>query len=388
MDNLAKQHFKLRVLELIEIYIQHTPTIENICIIVPSLLERYQQLYTNLKEVQMTNRIKSVLNRVTHLKLEPVTGVDTGKLLQYLITFNCNKTYHAMNLVHMVPKLCLQVLKIRLNEFGQESEKLYMDTLKEYYGNSGAFVNYELFVGAVSVAWTGAQTIVKEVVEKTFSPDVKHHHRTQGLSILKTYLQNSKIRELFSSECKKLNKKIIKTILSNLTENLNKSKPNQLIELFDLFRVFKLEAILGEAEVSTVKSSLETFVKSGSKFKKLPKVKKGLKKILKIYEVNIKIEDQTTEKAASKTGENKDDASKDGEKKKSKKKKKGKANKEAAEDASLPSFADFLVDTTEVFVEPEKPKQSKWVKKIKNKKRKAESKESNDSTKKVKSSES
>ena len=102
-----------------------------------------------------------MLNRVVHLKLEPAAGFDTTKLLQYLITFNCNKTYHAMNLKQMVPKLCLQVLKISLNEYSEESEKLYLDTVKEYYGTSGAFVNYELFVGAVSVAWGGAQKIVQ-----------------------------------------------------------------------------------------------------------------------------------------------------------------------------------------------------------------------------------
>ena len=102
-----------------------------------------------------------MLNRVVHLKLEPAAGFDTTKLLQYLITFNCNKTYHAMNLKQMVPKLCLQVLKISLNEYSEESKKLYLDTVKEYYGTSGAFVNYELFVGAVSVAWGGAQKIVQ-----------------------------------------------------------------------------------------------------------------------------------------------------------------------------------------------------------------------------------
>merc|ERR1719452_299151 len=296
-----------------------------------------------------------------------------------------------MNLVHMVPKLCLQVLKISLNEYSQESEKMYLDTVKEYYGTSGAFVNYELFVGAVSVAWSGAQKIVQKVVEKTFSPGVKPYHRAQGISILKTYLQNSKIKESFPKECKQLNKKIINLVLSNLTENLNKSKPNQLIELFDMFRVFKQQAILGDTDKDTIKSALEAFAKSGSKFTKLPKVKKGLKKILITYEVNVdivKVDSKSSEKVVAETNTEENDGNKESEKQKSKKKKKKKEEGDGeSEDAlAAPSFAEFLVDTTEVFVEPEKPKKKHWEKK-KKRKSEPETETSNGTTKKVKSSE-
>ena len=93
---------------------------------------------------------------------EPDTSTDTSKLLEYLIGFCCNKAYHAMNLEHLVPRLCVFTLRLSLDQHSAAAEQLYLKTLENYYGNTGGgFVNYELFVGGVSVAWNGALKLAK-----------------------------------------------------------------------------------------------------------------------------------------------------------------------------------------------------------------------------------
>ena len=179
-----------------------------------------------------------------------------------------------------------------------------------------------------------------------------------------------------------MTKKVLKKILTNLTDSLNKSKPNQLIELFDILKVVKQQGILTEADVNTTKSALEAFAQSESKFLKNQRVRKPLKKVLSFYGLKVKLDVGGKKAAATKpmqhtasdngvvATESSVGAGGGGDERQGKKKKKKKSGQkkkkeeklaaaEAEDPAAVPSFARCLVDTTKVYVNTEKRKNKK-----------------------------
>ena len=50
LDHLAKQHFKLRVLDLLDIYISHKPSVPLVFAIISSLIERFEIVFSTLNQ--------------------------------------------------------------------------------------------------------------------------------------------------------------------------------------------------------------------------------------------------------------------------------------------------------------------------------------------------
>jgi len=358
MDHLANQHFKLRVLDLIDIYVQDGPRVENFCIIVPTLLESYKKLYANKKEAPLANRIKSSVAKCCQAKLEHDDDTDISKLLDYLIRFTCHKSYLVMELGQVVPKLCVLVLKLILTtpEAGgqlEAAQKLYLETVEEYYGNPKAFVNHEILVSAVSLSWNGAQKITEEVVKKTFSEEAKAYHRSQGLAILRSYLLNSKLKEARSEDHVKYSTIIINKILSTLTEGIAKARPNQLVELFEILRVAKKQNLLTDEDISAVTAALQQVATSDSKLLNVPRIKNLLKKIIALFGMKVKIEKPKPVAVLEKKQSEKQEEEIKKKKKKSKHKKKNE-KEEPDISESAPSFRRFVNDTTRIYVNTNK----------------------------------
>ncbi len=123
-----------------------------------------------------------------------------------------------------------------------------------------------------------------EVLNKTFSAGVKSYQVFQGLAILTSYTQNLKLKETFPTEYNKVAKSIKTKSLGKLSERLINSKPNDLVQCFEMLRFFKKQTgFLTDRQVKSIQSDLEAFSTSDSKFLPNKKVKKQLNKIRVLF---------------------------------------------------------------------------------------------------------
>ena len=158
--------------------------------------------------------------------------------------------------------------------------------------------------------------------------------------------------------------------MAYLKRDNNRHNPKQLEEVFGILRGVKQQGMIDGQSVAQVQAVLTTFAKSASStgVLRVQRVKTALKKLLSFYSLKVNLKADAAA-AGNITSTEPATAVNDNVQKKKKKKKK---SKEAAkrtkeekfkskdeEDAEVPSFSDFVFDTTQVFKEPDKRKKSK-----------------------------
>ena len=196
-------------------------------------------------------------------------------------------------------------------------------------------------------------------------------------------------------------------IITMMSAGLQKAKPKLLIEIFSILRGMKQQGMMTDDQVSQVKESLTVFGKSFMHSKLPVSIKKNFKKVLSFYDVKVdfgkmkkmprveknglengnsgggggnakeekkvkKVKKVKEEKEEEEEKEEKEESElpEEAEKKKKKKKKKSKDAEQrkkerklesagADDETSAPSFSEFLVDTTQVYTDPNKKKKMK-----------------------------
>jgi hypothetical protein len=221
--------------------------------------------------------------------------------------------------------------------------------------------------------------------EKAFEPKVRQFRRTQALAILLAFVNNRQLHQLYPSQKLVIFRKTLVNLLGELADKrAARAKPRHLLSLFTILRGLKQQDAGSSADLDwpEVRQQLAHFAQSFAINKQTGPVKKSFKKLLAFLDVKVtspsSVVPATTADQPAVSTESGAVESK-AEKKKTKKKKKNK-NKEALQrkkekkleaaaaqtDQGVPSFADFLVDNTEVFV----PVKEEKFKPNKNKKRK------------------
>jgi len=388
LDHMANQHFKLRVLDLIDIYVHHKPCSKHVFFIISYLIDNFKILINSPKEEVLYTKIKAILKNCCCFKLEPTDEADSVRILEYLFQLGTSPSPAIINLGNVHARLCLTALKVNLPKNTDQVKTLYLEALEQFFNNNNCVLSYEVFELAVQHPWNGALEIAKETSKRSFDPSVRHFRKSQGLTILYALLKNQQLDEGQAKKKTKIMSSVLDQIVTNMETDLEKAKPKQLLAIFQILKGVKQQKLMTEEQNATINQQLQKFGQcSMGTSKQVPQVKKSLKKLLSFYGINVKIGarsdkvavdqaskivDQTLEPETVEVKKKKKSKSKETEQRKKEKKAR---LAESAELSSVPSFAPFVVDPTQVFHEMGKKK------KIKNKKRKLETKEAGDNKK-------
>ena len=233
--------------------------------------------------------------------------------------------------------------------------------------------------------------IVLVAAVKAFEPKVRPFRRTQALAILLAFVSNRQLHEAYPAQKLTVFTTTLAALLPELDEKrVARAKPRHLLSLFTILRGLKQHSGNSQLDWTAAQEKLTELAPTFFTSKQTPPVKKSFKKLLDYLELKVSpgagaaaaapvAAAATAAPIAAAMPGLADAAEVDntGEKKKKKKK-----NKEALQrkkekkleaaaaqaDEGVPSFAEFVVDSTEVFV-PRVDKK-KFKQKNKNKKRK------------------
>ena len=220
---------------------------------------------------------------------------------------------------------------------------------------------------------------------QAFNPKVRHFRRSQGLGILTAFLHNQQLGDEFKEEKKIIFSATREQIMELMGSGLQKAKPKLLLEIFSILRGMKQQGLMTEKQMGQVKQSLTELGKSFMNSSLPGNIKKNFKKVLSYYNVKVEFgkmkkpargekngtengveEDTKEEEEKKEEGEKPEEADNKKKKKKKKSKDAEKRKKErklesagAEDEASAPSFSEFLVDTTQVYTDPNKKKKMK-----------------------------
>ena len=179
-------------------------------------------------------------------------------------------------------------------------------------------------------------------------------------------MKNQQFEASFPGEKTKIMKLALEKIILTLSTEMKKGNPKQLQEIFSILKGMKQQEMMSKTQVSQVQNVLKDFAKSSTTARKNAPVKKSLRKLLSFY--NLKVDmtkpEQKPNVVVAEVPEA-DEEETDSKKKKKKKKKSNEAAKRKKEErlkageedpSAVPSFSEFLTDTTQVFKETSKKK--------------------------------
>jgi len=367
LSHLANQHFKLRALDLVEIYVNHKPAAPLLFAIITALIERFKDIHNIPKEEQLCGRIKAILKKCSCVKVEDSDGFDSYPVLEHLLGLGTAASSAVLNLNVVHARLCLTALRVTLPVDPEKAETVYLDALNEFFANPQCTLVPDVFQVVVATPWKGAISIARVISEQSFNPKVRNFRRNQGIAILNGFLKNAQLDSEFPGQRVGILAYTLDKLAPLLQAGLGKGNPRHLTEMLTLLRGMKQKGLMTPAQLALVRQSLEECAKTESMAKVNSNVKKSFRKVLSYYDIKMTLPKAGRGKVGEDEKEN--EASPVNVPKKKKKKKNKAALKEkkekkleaaaAQDESSLPSFKGLLVDTTQVYKKDAKKKKMK-----------------------------
>jgi len=367
MLKVANMHFKLRVLELIDIYLSHSPSPDLVPRIILSLVQSLEAaVRAGSSKQPLINRLKATLGKVCAIKSKQedvkVSSECGNKILETLsglLELASSGSVIISSLGQTYPRLTTYLLRLcQLSPYHMDKlVALYMDSLQSWLTKSTCVLPNSVFSLAMSHHWPGCWSLASKLTEAAFSSNVRLFRKVASLTILVGVLSNKVFIDEHSESIDKLSTELLPYIKTEIekVDNVEKVKPKYLEELFAILS--RLPDVAEEVKESLT-AKLQSMAKQWPNSKFFVPCKKQLLKLLKTW--NLKVEFISSNHSPNgKEQVNGDPANESNEigTKKKKKKKKQKSQErlkeakemklkmaEAQENSEIPSFSSLLSD--------------------------------------------
>merc|ERR1712088_146729 len=311
-------HFKLRALDLVELYLTNKPQPVLLCLVVPALLDALDRAVRADANSVLVSRLVVVLGKCANLpgKLSKEELVEVGEQLVAVVKELFSRAGSGSVLVATLGKTYsrLATALLRLGELGgstEEMEKAYLQALDDFLHNKTCVLPPETFGLAMAHNWRGCWAIASQLVKEALKPSLRQFRRVSVLNLLSNVLGNKRLIAEAPTQATALEVDLLPSLAGSWPEgkhwNEAKKLLNRLAAKFPLTLVFTIRKKDGEVAMS---ASSET-----------PSKKKGKKRKKKNQEQLKKAKEMKMELAAAQV------------------------------DTGVPSFSEFVTDNTEVVEE-------------------------------------
>jgi len=248
ISSLANMHFKLRVLELVELYLNHSPKPALIATIVPVLIESLDKAIRSESSLEpLVKRLMSVLSKAVKTKVEGTVSSETGdevvKSLTGLMELGSSGSAVVNTLGKIFPRLTTFLL--RMGEQGnkmKELQELYSNSLSAWLHQSSCVLPNDVFGLAMAHSWPGCWALASSLATSSFSTEVRQFRKVASITLLSNLLQNRFIVNNSTDEVQKIVKELAPALtneLSKLKDVMGKVKPKYVCELFTILHAIK-----------------------------------------------------------------------------------------------------------------------------------------------------
>lgn len=206
-DAQTLTHFRIRVLDLIEIYINSTPSMHLCLEIMLPLIQAIEFSIRDDHQLPLHNRLKSCLKKLTSLKkFSDTEGVDEnllGNFLKSLLEKGTKTTWIVQDMRVEIAQCCTFIIRCSdilasLDSTTKKSRKRLKETLTEiiltelnnYFHKRDSLTPIVLFKNILTLSWDGCLSLIPSLLQYIFDDDVKPFKKTQAAELLKIFYQN------------------------------------------------------------------------------------------------------------------------------------------------------------------------------------------------------
>ena len=372
MAALAEMHFKLRVLDLVELYLTNKPHTVLLCQVVPALFDALDRAVRAEANSVLVSRLVAVMGKVANLpgKLSKAEVEEAGDQLVGVVQELFSRAVGGSVVIATLGKTYsrLTTALLRLGELGDLSERMekaYLQALDDFLHNKTCVLPPETFGLAMAHNWPGCWAIASQLAKEALKPSLRQFRRVSVLSLLSSLLSNKRLIAEAPTQAAALETGLLPSLageLARLIEGdlVRKLKPKYIQEILSL--LLHLKTRLPEDQKcfdSSFEKLLGSMASAWPEGKHWQEAKKMLNRLATKF--NLTLVFTLRKKEGDETGiENHEELSpkKKGKKKKKKNQEQLKKAKEmkmemaaAQVDVGVPSFSDFVTDNTEVVEE-------------------------------------
>lgn len=367
MQKVANMHFKLRALELVDIYLNHSPNPELIPSCVTSLVQALDiSIKAGASKEPLVKRLKSTIGKICTVKFKAEdhrmaknVGTSVLETLGGLLELANTGSVIVTNLGPAYPRLTGALLRLAQlwPDLSPDLGAIYEAGLESWLTRATCLLPTAVFSLATSHHWPGCWTLAARLASSAFSKDVRQYRRVGALSVLAGIVNNKVFRQEHSDQIRIIIKEILPKIADELNkiEFVEKAKPKYLEELFNILSNIQIADDTADYK-EAISKKLEVMAKSWPSNRAFALCKKQLLRLLKNWNLKVDFSNKSLSNGNGimKTHNEENGENQTGKRKKKKKQKSQDKLREAKEwkmkiaraqeDAEIPSFASLVED--------------------------------------------
>ena len=295
-EALAMVHFKTRVLDLVDVYLSHSPKVSHILLVLEFALGALTAVGRRKEEQALVTRLVGTLKRVTNLRKPQQVNLDDeefdraslAKMLQSLVDLANEGSPLVAQLSKPLPifsQIAVVLLKLEQqlkdDEVSRSMSEAFKKAVGDFFTNKKCTLPATFFKLPLETSWAGAWEVAEGIVSHAFNPKVPQFRRTQGISLVGALFHNRNLPE--SARKAALAKVVAGHIVSNL-ESYSRGgdggeiKPRFICELLGTLHGLKISKTEG-LDWEAVAAALEKFRANVPTGRNFQDVKKAFNKI-------------------------------------------------------------------------------------------------------------
>ncbi|KAL3271345.1 hypothetical protein HHI36_021833 [Cryptolaemus montrouzieri] len=256
-------HFRVRVLDMIEIYLDSNPSMILTLEIMLPLLQTLEFSIKDNHQKPLQDRIKSCLKKLSNLKkfedVSEVTDKTLCDLLGSLLEKGTKSTLVFQFMGDEIAQCCTFIIRcsqnlVNVEETPKKVKKhlkknitnVMKDSLDIYLTKRDCFIPFVLFKQVLQMCWIGNIELARNLGTVLFSEDIRPFRKSQVLELLKIFYLNHRLLSTNEEEVKNEILEITKVFLDNcmiffcdLVKNQNGTVKEKFVSFF-----FNLLAIM------------------------------------------------------------------------------------------------------------------------------------------------
>ncbi|XP_055643593.1 uncharacterized protein LOC129779874 [Toxorhynchites rutilus septentrionalis] len=239
-------HFRMRVFDLIDIYLKHTP---NLVICLELMLYVFEMLPIAIKETkhkQILDRYRQIFNNLTKVKQSniEVKDVSADQLSQILIDLMekvakgssfPEKNQYLLKACQFIVISSQLVEKNNNNGKNARVDKMFSQYIKDFLSDRNPPLTLNVFQTLFRMVWTGNWRIAESLAEHGLKKQTRVIRRTQTLQLLKELMKNRRLINANSQSALKSIKAVVNSLNTYMEEisqshEISQNEFNELVE--------------------------------------------------------------------------------------------------------------------------------------------------------------
>lgn len=217
-DDKALTHFRVRVLDLIEIYLESEPSMLQCLEIACLLLQTLEFSIRDVHQKPLECRIRTCLKKITGLKKfssnSDVTEDILSNMLQSFLDKGSRSAFIYQDMGDIIAECCMFIIRCsqmiepliktpKKSKKHSKIEDIFKRSLETYFNKRDCLLPLPLFKNALQLIWNGNWLLVPLLIEFAFKNDIRPFRRGQALELLNIFYTNARFRNTNIDEFKK-----------------------------------------------------------------------------------------------------------------------------------------------------------------------------------------